>query len=211
MSRIDQMGDRNKMIIVTDNFYADPDLVRSFALDATYSSGAQYNYPGYQSKKRLVNANALKESFERILGKKIEYNIENFGSFRIMTKESGDIINVHVDATDWAGLVFLAPNAPADAGMGIFRHRETGLMSPPSDKEARKKGFEDAQEYENLIVHRDKTNRELWELVQDIEPVYNRLVLIRGNSLYHAPIRGFGDNSNNSRLTHNFFFNEAMF
>lgn len=200
----------NEKIIVVDDFYTDPYQIRSLALNTDYSSGAKFNYPGYQSKKRLVNPEALKIAFENILGKSIEINPETFGGFRLMTESSGAVINVHIDAADWAGLVFLTPNAPLDAGLGIFRHRETGFMSPPLDKEARKIGFEDAQEFERQIVHRDKSKATCWELIKHISPIFNRLVLIRGNLLYHAAIKGFGHNPTNARLTHNFFFNEEI-
>jgi hypothetical protein len=199
-------------IIVVDDFYSNPDLIRALALKTDYNSGARYNYPGFLSKKRFVNPQIMKETFEKIVGKNIEVKLETFGSFRTMTSKTGTFLNVHVDPADWAALIFLTPNAPLDAGLGIYRHRKTGRVSPPTDKEARKLGFEDAQEYEGEIVHvhRDKSSVNNWELVTYVSPLYNRLVLIRGNCLYHAGIKGFGEDIEDARLTHNFFFNEEI-
>jgi hypothetical protein len=70
-------------------------------------------------------------------------------------------------------------------------------------------GYEDADEFELQVIRRDMADLSAWELVSFVSPIYNRLVLFRGSELYHAPLRGFGDEPANSRLTHNFFFNEA--
>jgi hypothetical protein len=48
-----------------------------------------------------------------------------------------------------------------------------------------------------------------WELIGSVGPVYNRLVLVRGCELYHAPLGGIGTDALTGRMTHSFFFNEA--
>ncbi|MFS0593223.1 DUF6445 family protein [Cytobacillus horneckiae] len=203
----------DKRIIVVDNFYSNPDAIRSFAFKSGFSSGAKYNYPGYQSEKRFVNIDAIQGAFEKLIGKKIDLDLDRFtfGGFRIITSETGAKTKVHADSViDWAGLVFLTPNAPMSSGFGVLRHKETNRISPPTDKEAREMGFEDAQEFEREIVHRDMADLSKWELVNFIGPVYNRLVLFRGNELYHAPLGGVGAKPEEARLTHNFFFNEKV-
>jgi hypothetical protein len=64
-------------VIVVDDFYTKPDAVRALALKSDYSSGAKYNYPGYQSQKRF-DAVAIKESFEEIIGRPIEVDTDRF-------------------------------------------------------------------------------------------------------------------------------------
>jgi len=60
-----------------------------------------------------------------------------------------------------------------------------------------------------LVARRDMADLDKWELVRQVGPVYNRLVLFRGCEMYHAPLGGIGDSPRTARLTHNFFFNEA--
>ncbi|MDT2292023.1 DUF6445 family protein [Paenibacillus larvae] len=182
-------------IIVIDNFYTKPDLIRKFAIQDDYRSAAKNNYPGYESH-RFFGIDKLKEAFEKILGRRIECNPERFtfGGFRIITEKSGYMPKVHADSIDWAGLIFLAPKAPLDKGIGFYKHIKTGFEHPPTDKEARQKGYEDANEFERQVVYHDQAELSQWELVSYISPVYNRLILFRGRDLYHAPL---GDSVNN--------------
>lgn len=199
-------------IIIVENFYSNPDAVRALAIQSNYKSAAKLNYPGYESQKKF-NSTHIKKAFEKLIGKEIEDDEGRylFGGFRLITEETGAILKVHADTIiDWAGLVFLTPNAPLDAGLGIFKHKETGLISPPSDEEARELGFEDANEFEKKVVRRDMADFSKWELVSYVGPVYNRLVLFRGSQLYHAPLKGFGTDPSNCRITHNFFFREKV-
>lgn len=203
----------NKKIIIVDNFYSDPDAVRALAINSVYVSGAKYNYPGYQSSKRFVT-NEIKEKFEELIGKQIDTeSLERFtfGAFRIITKETGSMPKVHADTViDWAGLIFLTPNAPMECGVGFYKHKETGLEGPPTDEYARELGFEDANEFEEKIVRRDMADLSKWDLHSFVGPVYNRLVLFRGGDLYHAPMSGLGESTDDSRITQNFFFNEKI-
>ncbi|MGD6874280.1 DUF6445 family protein [Sutcliffiella horikoshii] len=199
----------SKKLIIVDNFYSDPDKIRELALEEEYASVARLNYPGYQSHK-IFKSNALKLSFEKLIGKEIDVDSDRFtfGGFRLITEETGQMPKIHADSIDWAVMIFLTPNAPLEKGVGFYRHKETGLEGPPSDQIARELGFEDASEFERTIIHRDQANLECWELVSTVSPVYNRLVMFRGRELYHAPIGGFGDSPENCRITHNFFFLE---
>ncbi|MBU5220671.1 hypothetical protein KQI67_29375 [Bacillus albus] len=199
-------------IIVIENFYKNPELIRNFALKSNYSSVAKLNYPGYQSDKEF-DANGIIEGFERIVGNKIEdpKGRFTFGGFRLITKNTGKVLKVHADTIiDWAGLVFLTPNAPLDSGLGIYKHRETGLIGPPTDEEARQLGHEDASEFEMNVIRRDMDDLSKWELISFIGNKFNRLVLIKGCELYHAPMKGFGENPKNCRITQNFFFKELV-
>ncbi|WP_340027400.1 DUF6445 family protein [Paenibacillus sp. FSL H7-0940] len=200
-----------KDVFIIDNFYGDPDLVRQLAIQSDYVSGAKYNYPGYQSKKQFYTKEIV-EKIENVTGVKItDINRFTFGAFRMITQATGTMPKVHADSViDWAGLVFLTPNAPKNNGMGFYKHLETGFEGPPTDKEARFLGFEDANEFERQVVRRDMADLSKWELTSVVEPVYNRMVLFRGSHYYHAPIGGRGTNPQDSRITQNFFFNEAL-
>ncbi|MGE7925936.1 DUF6445 family protein [Viridibacillus arvi] len=200
---------REDQYIIIDDFYSDPDVVRQFALDENYASVAKLNYPGYQSHK-VFKSQSIQEAFEKAIGKEIIVDPERFtfGGFRLITEETGKMPKVHADSIDWAGLVFLSNYFHQDAGVGFYRHKETGLIGPPTDLEARSLGYEDAAEFERQIIYRDQANLDAWELTFQVEPIYNRLVLFKGRELYHAPIKGFGSIPEDCRITHNFFFLE---
>ncbi|MGL5827611.1 MAG: DUF6445 family protein [Nocardioides sp.] len=198
-------------VFVVDNFYSNPDAVREAALDSDFRSASRYNYPGWQSNKALQTS-ALQGAFEAIIGVAIHVDSDQltWGGFRLITEATGALTKVHADAAvDWAGLVYLTPGAPPSAGTGFYRHKETNLYSPPSDRKARAMGFSDPDEFEELVARRDMADLGKWELVDWVGPVYNRLILFRGCEFYHAPMSGIGDSPETARLTHNFFFNEA--
>ncbi|MFF2779589.1 DUF6445 family protein [Streptomyces sp. NPDC058052] len=197
-------------LIVVDDFYADPDVVRAAALRSDFRSASRYNYPGWQSSKAL-STDALQRAIEDIVGSPVHVDGDRltWGGFRVITEETGRGSKVHADtAVDWAGMVYLTPGAPPSAGTGFFRHRETGFTRPPSDRVARSLGHADADAFEEGVARRDMADLDKWELVDRIAPVYNRLVLFRGCEFYHAPLGGLGDRPSNARITHNFFFNE---
>jgi len=200
----------SRKIITVDGFYSDPDAVRNMALKLDYRSGAKYNYPGYQAT-RSAGTGKLGVAFEKLVGKPLAIDPQRFtfGGFRIVTDQTGMMPKVHADsAVDWAAIIYLTPNAQLRGGTGFYKHKETGLEGPPSDRLARKMGFEDAIEFENQIVRRDMADLDAWDLVSYTAPVYNRLILFRGNQLYHAPLGGFGNTIQDGRLIHIFFFNE---
>jgi hypothetical protein len=200
-------------LIVVDEFYADPATVREFCFRTCRFRGAgRYNYPGWEGDKGATPPE-LEKALASIVGGDIEVDAERFtwGGFRLITEESGRNAAVHADSgADWAGLVYLSPNAPTSGGTGFFRHRATGLEAPPTDAQARIFGFSDADSFDLEVIRPQKCDNDAWELVSWIAPVYNRLVLFRGRECYHAPLAGFGSTTEDARLTHNFFFNDAQ-
>jgi hypothetical protein len=203
---------RMDSLIVVDDFYADPAAVREYCFGTCrFRSAEPYNYPGWEGDKG-ADPPELRDALSSIVGGEIEVDRERFtwGGFRLITEESGSRPAVHADSgADWAGLVYLSPDAPASCGTGFFRHRATGLEAPPTAAEARRFGFSDAVVFDRDVIRPQKCNPDAWELVSWVAPVYNRLVLFRGRECYHAPLAGFGSTPDNARLTHNFFFNDA--
>jgi hypothetical protein len=202
---------RSKVIIV-DNFYTKPEKVRERALVSDYADIASTDYPGFASRLRL-ETETLQNLFGCLVGSELNVDKARFtwGGFRFITEESGKHAKVHADvAVDWAGMVYLTPNAPMNAGTAFFRHKETGFQSPPTNREARALGFSDASEFDDKVIRQDKADLSKWEQTVCIEPVYNRLILFRGGDFYHAPIGGYGNSPESARLTHVFFFNEML-
>jgi len=177
---------RPNMIIV-DGFYENPDEVRQMALNADYN--VRGNYPGIRTKSYATDL--LKSRFENIIGKKItlwpnEYN----GSFQYTTGDQKSWI--HRDKTDYSGIIYMSPNAPANAGTILYRHLLTG------------KQFANDEIDEKILSH-DSNNYDAWEIMDIVGNKYNRCILFNGR-LSHKSNEYFGDCLENGRLFQTFFF-----
>lgn len=174
-------------IIIVDGFYENPDEVRRMALNADYN--VRGNYPGIRTKSYATDF--LKSRFENIIGKKIvfwpnEYN----GSFQYTTKDQ--VSWIHRDKTDYSGIVYMSPNAPANSGTVLYRHLATG------------KQFANDEVDEKILSH-DSNNYNAWEIMDIIGNKYNRCILFNGR-LSHKSNEYFGNCLENGRLFQTFFF-----
>lgn len=182
----------NREVIIVDDFYTDPDPVRSFALSQHFTVVG--NYPGYRTP---VHPGDVKPFFEKIIGTSIGWwptEDKNYnGAFQYTTGEMDSWI--HRDPTSWAALIYLTPNAPLDAGTAFFRHKETGLTRV-------KEGTPEAK-----LMNSDGNDFSKWDQIDYVANVYNRLVLFRGTRS-HRSMTYFGKDKHTGRLMQTFFFNE---
>ena len=176
-------------ILIMDDFLDDPDGIRKFVLN----SKIPFDRVGYFTGKRtspvdnIDYQNMIIEKLERVLPFKIKMWPLSF-SFQLCL--SGDETHVHLDPTDWTGVLYLTPNAPIDSGTLLFKE----------DVELKKKLREDDIDGEMRA-----------DVTSTLGNVYNRLVLLRGKEIPHrSNIPGFGDCLENGRLTQVFFFDEVM-
>ena len=183
-------------IIVVDDFYTGAEGVRKFILTQDFT--IKGNYPGLRTKSYATED--LKQYFERLIGKKICYfktDEDSYnGCFQYTTKDMRSW--VHRDCTDWAGIIYLTPDAPPESGTAFFKHKETGLelVGPDTPKEIADK------------MDVDSNNMSKWEMVDMVGNKFNRLVLFRGKRL-HRSMTYFGDDKHSGRLFQLFFFNEV--
>ncbi len=134
----------------------------------------------------------MKESFESILNCKIKdwtkYGINGCFQYCI----GGDQLVYHVDQQEYAGIIFLTPDAPPQTGTSFYRSKNTKKMK--------------LQELDSDIVFKngylDSTE---FEVVDVVGNVYNRLVLF-DSKMFHAASTYFGTNLENGRLFQLFFF-----
>lgn len=176
--------------IVVDNFYADPDSVRAFALQQPLNPHPN-NHKGIRSDN-VYRFPGLKERFEQLVGAKID-TWERYGTngcFQINI--AGEQAVYHADTQMYAGVLFLTPNAPAAAGTKLFRSIPSGVRKPDSitHDEVFRGGFYDSTKFEEIDVAGN---------------VYNRLILFDAR-LIHAADTYFGTNKENGRLIQLFFF-----
>lgn len=192
---------RQSMYIV-DDFYNNPDEVRAHALTKHYFKAGHGNYPGLRTDPvEAVEREYLRQFIQHnILGQEITYFPDEANTAFQYTTEN-DRSWIHHDATTWAGVLYLTPDAPPETGTAIFRHRESKVSWWNPEDESTEYNFT-----EGLANPMDN---DLWEPITQVSNVYNRLVIYRGN-LYHSSMKpGFGDCKENGRLFQTFFFNTA--
>lgn len=192
-------------IIILDNFYENPQQVRKLAMTAQYKDVTQLNYPGYQSLHNYAS-NGVHQKIEKAINSKITFNPDGhtFGKFRIMLKETSSQLKIHLDGqSDWTGVLYLNPEENCHGGTGFYTHKLTGLDGPTKDI--------NWHHTDKNIIEPDTLNQQAWIQTNFVAMKFNRLVLFRGNQLFHSHTESFGTNLQTGRLTQNFFFHEAKY
>jgi len=184
---------RPPQIVVVDDFYADPDQVRAFALRQPFAEDLRY-FKG-QRTFSAFRFPGLRERFQSLLQAKVTRWDEMAvnGVFQFCT--AAEPLVYHADTQLYAGAVYLTPDAPPQSGTSFYRSR-----AYPAVRRWPAAGLT----HEALFPtgHYDRTQ---FELVDTVGNVYNRLVLWDAH-LLHAASGYFGDQLGNSRLFHLFFF-----
>jgi hypothetical protein len=185
-------------IIVIDNIYENPFEVREFALNLNYDINEYY--PGKRSDAYATDM--LKNIFNNVLkpyGKKIKiFDIKkeksDNGAFQYATANDRTWVHFDSEITNWAGIIYLTPNAPETSGTCFYKFKD-GTMN--SDESKIVNNVEEIKKYS-----RDMTK---WIKLDTIGNVFNRLVLF-DSQRFHASMDYFGDNITNGRLFQVFFF-----
>ncbi|MGB0454091.1 MAG: DUF6445 family protein [Bacteriovoracaceae bacterium] len=193
----------NHDFFVVDNFYQDPLKARELGLTCEYLP-KEAGLDGeicIESRKSYFNE-ALVKKLESIIQKPIDFDPAKF-AFGVFAK--AETINqgrsrVHVDPTDWVGIVYLSERCSSQSGGGtsFYQHIKTGFSRLPNDKEA----------FIKNVLKRDAKDLSAWREIHKVEMKFNRLLLIKAGELFHKATNYFGENSQSARLTQLFFFNE---
>jgi hypothetical protein len=190
----------NKGLIVVDDFYADPDFVREFAMNNLYFSDSNC-HKGKRSQSRFI-LDGTKEKLEKIIGREIiNWNHESYANGVFQYCVANDPLVFHVDSQMYAAMVFLTKDAPFETGTSFYCSKNTGRKRFDS--------YEDEEAYVNTFKGKnsgmnfyDSTH---FEKIDEVGNVYNRLVLFDAKQI-HAPSKYFGDAIENARFFHMFFF-----
>ena len=188
-------------LIIVDNFYNNAMETRNYILSQEFSVTG--NYPGQRSKSYANDhlKDIIQTYIEPFGGKITEFPIPSVddsidvynGAFQYTT--STDRSWIHTDSwNNWAGIVFLTPDAPLSSGTGFYRFKD-GAMCEEDGK---------------ILNNKDELDRcsqdlTKWEMVDRVGNVFNRLVLFNSKR-YHMSQDYFGDTKENGRLFQVFFF-----
>lgn len=188
-----QIANCNPGIVVVDNFLKNAKEHRNYALGLEYE---QKKSVGLRSK--IPNDSvAYKAAFEQLLQRRITFWPDDINGCYQWCK-AGDSLVYHVDDLSHAGVIYLTPDAPLNAGTSFWRSKNSGLMEfRPWNKEQGDLTFGAQNKH---IKDPDQ-----WELVDQVASVYNRLVLWSSKKI-HSATSYFGDRPDNARLFQVFFF-----
>lgn len=181
-------------VVVVDNFYDSPDIIRRFALQHNFYENPD-NYKGVRTKERHA-PKELKAAFEKLIGQSITESWEAHqynGCFQATSAENQQVY--HCDGNTWAGVIYLTPDAPLNSGTRTHRSKATGMTDALTASSAQKEitfssGFYDSTKF---------------DILDNIGNVYNRLVLFKSTKI-HSAGDYFGMNMMDGRLVHLFFF-----
>lgn len=206
-------------LIIVDNFYADPEAVREYALHTNYKAHDGHTYPGENSTDPLIIPGTM-EAFKRILGEHIEPSKEGvFGHFRVSLGSDSFEQDVHVDPSNtpgeniWAGVLYLntpdqckRPDGSVRDGTNVWHHKDTDTDSvPTSPEEGLALGFKNYEEVHEQLIERDGNDRTKWELLHRVPMKFNRIAFFRPID-WHSHGENFGSDRSNGRLVQIFFF-----
>ena len=191
-------------LIIIDNFYNNAMETRNYILTQPFE--IQGNYPGRRTVSYATpELRDIIQEYVMPFGGKITHfvmpsepgmykpnEIYN-GAFQYTT--SRDRSWVHIDGhNNWAGVLYLTPDAPLTAGTAFYRYVDGATC------------HQDAL----LLNNRKQTDNHSqdmtkWELMDRVANVFNRLILFDANR-YHMSLDYFGESKEDARLFQVFFF-----
>jgi len=199
-----------------DNFYANPDLVRQFALTQNYTKADNGQWPGKRTEllhilnQEMFNqfANKLFSIFYDFTTTTINWEISSsFQLVESLSEIEDDVKNtgwIHTDNSSGvlAGVIYLSPNARLTTGTSVYNQIDSSTIDNTDVKEKfYLHGIDDGTYNQRLLKH----NSGFVETTR-YNNIYNRLVLWdgahwHGANSYYSP--------NGPRLTQVFFVNRV--
>jgi len=195
-------------IIIVDDFLDNAEEIRAAALTLDYPDVTQKTaYPGRNSRQKLY-ISGLDETVSRLVGEPVaaQRTRTSHANCRLTLKDESGSRNVHIDSSDWSGVLYL--NRPGDCrgGTDFFRHKPTGTERAPLHRaELESLGYSGFRDVLDNILEPDSNNPEQWEHIMRIPMRFNRLVLLRPWHWHNAG-PSFGTGVDDGRLIYLMFF-----
>jgi len=200
-------------VTVIDNFYDNHDAIRNFALAQKYKfrheeTGIDYVYPGCRTKD-LHELDSVLQA--KVLKKLISvFHIPEHDHMRWVISSSFQSVSgaygqgvIHTDTnTIFAGVLYLSPDAPLDAGTSLYKRNNS--FDHVKYKQACELNDERFKAGELVM---DTTYHNMFDEVVRVNNIYNTLILFEGD-IFHAANNFFGTIMEDSRLAQVFFINK---
>jgi hypothetical protein len=207
----------DKKVIVVDDFYPDPILIRKLALEAEYETwDLDKNYPGVNTLQSYWSS-----EIQALITKAVNEPVyptptSSCGYFRYIREEDKAKQIIHFDPKPeqtWAGVIYLSlpehyikDGKVLDVGTKMYLHKESGMSTAPINSiEAAKIGvttFDDMK----VFFETQGLDESLWDVELNVPIKFNRAVFFRP-WLWHGIAGHFGTNVFDSRLTQLIFLN----
>jgi len=196
-------------LVIVDDFLSNPDAFRTQALGLTYTQPGAY--PGFNSVEQL-NIDGLDQVVSQIVNEPLRAIVppESHGKCRLTLAEQSKPGLIHVDQSDWSGILYLSRPEDCQGGTGFYRHIPTGTDRVPTTIEGLNDlGFSSYDEFRRATANRDSADRSTWDMVMNVPMRFNRLVLLQP-WFWHTSGPGFGDSIENGRLIFVMFFRRVQ-
>lgn len=195
-----------RFLLVKDDFYSNPELVRRAAKEAEYYEPEHAT--GFRSKA-VYHEPGVKQKLEKILGIKINRwdtdPIQENGVFYqgFSGGKRKEIPGVHSDEpyNDITAVVYLTPDLPFNCGTSLWMHKKSRLFDPAMPGDARRLKTRLSELREQL--ERDSKVRQKWEEVDRVGYRFNRMVAYP-SGIFHSATNHYGGNNLNGRLYQTF-------
>jgi len=209
-------------LTVVDNFFDNPDEVRSFALAQEYEKDPNGVWPGSRTKPlHILHPIFFEQVFNRLFSlfyssahSEVRWEVsalfqkvdQGYGSGWIHT----DSLSVGYEedrAALMSGIIYLTPNMPVDSGTSLYRLK-AGILAPnPALNNLKGQHYLGDLTEEDVRNYREIHNSQYEETVK-VGSVYNRLIAFESNQPHAA--QNFFGSEDQSRLTLVFFVRKAI-
>ena len=195
-------------LFVIDEFLPNPHAVRQRALTFDYS--VRGRYPGLNSTQK-INIPWLEAAVTRIVGEQIHAPWTpdfSHGNCRLALAEDNQPARIHIDESDWTGVLTLTlpEHCRGAGGTEFYRHLPTGTdRLPISPDKLREAGYDSYDALKQDVLDRDALDRSKWELSMRVPMRFNRLVLVQPQ-YWHTAGESFGSSVEDGRLVYLLFF-----
>jgi hypothetical protein len=191
-NKFDLNTNQKQRVWIIDNFYKNPDKIRDFALKQYYWDDE--GYVGMRTRKQFM-FEGVKERIEEIMNAKITKWNDYGMNGRFQSNVAGAPTAYHCDLQQWAGMIYLTPNAPFSSGTKIIANKKNKIYHNEQSNNV-------LDFFPNQNTFTDGT---LFEDVDVIGNVYNRLAIFDAQSI-HCAGDYFGWDIASGRLWQMFFF-----
>jgi hypothetical protein len=202
-------------VTVLDNFFDDPDKVRTWALQQEYLPSTEGLWPGLRSKPihelnndffQCTSGKVFSQFYDLDVEKKIQWSISM--NFQIV-HEGYDCGWIHSDQGDSqiTGIIYLSPNSNLNGGTSIYRQKSNLIQHVHRNNEYKKNSYLNKMNIEDAKQYKQEHNSQFEETIR-VSNIYNRLITFDSH-LHHAAQDFFGEGQD-SRLTLVFFVNELF-
>ncbi len=196
-------------VTVVDNFYENPDEIRRFALAQDYKfcheiKNINYTFPGSRTEDlSVIHPELLQKCCQKLtsLFHNFDHDVMRWkitSCFQSVTQEYERGVIHHDNNTVFAGVLYLAPNAPKSSGTILYK---TGTSF---DSIAYQQALLRNDERFKMNQPVDTSYHDMFDEIVKVENVYNTLILYEGHH-HHAANEFFGNTRETSRLAQVFF------